>query len=89
MLMTASDLSGATKKWDCHYRLSKQVSSEFFNEGDLEKERFKKEPSVSLENSCWKNNKHFFFNILCSIFKGSDEQKQAGEASKDSDTIFE
>ncbi len=75
MLMTASDLSGGTKKWECHYRvsniqknlnlsrkkktenffkkfkLSQQVSDEFFNEGDLEKEKFKKEPIDSMNRN--------------------------------------
>jgi hypothetical protein len=46
MMMTACDLSGATKEWKCHQRLSYLVSNEFFNEGDLEKEKFKKEPIV-------------------------------------------
>lgn len=44
MLMTGCDLSGSTKPWDCHHRLSKLVSKEFFEQGDLEKERFQNEP---------------------------------------------
>jgi dual 3',5'-cyclic-AMP and -GMP phosphodiesterase 11 len=44
MLMSASDLSGSTKLWSCHSRLSKLVSNEFFQQGDLEKEKFNGEP---------------------------------------------
>lgn len=33
------------------FKLSKQVSDEFFNEGDLEKEKFKKEPIDSMNRN--------------------------------------
>ncbi|RNA41546.1 dual 3 -5 -cyclic-AMP and -GMP phosphodiesterase 11-like isoform X4, partial [Brachionus plicatilis] len=51
ILMTACDLSGGAKPWKCHYRLSQLVSSEFFSEGDLEKEKFKREPIDSMNRS--------------------------------------
>ncbi|CAF0952498.1 unnamed protein product [Brachionus calyciflorus] len=51
ILMTACDLSGGTKKWNCHFRLSQLVSSEFFIQGDLEKEKFKQEPIDSMNRN--------------------------------------
>ena len=72
--MTASDLSGGTKYWNCHYRLSKQVSSEFFNEGDLEKEKFKKEPIDSMNrNKAEKLPKiqiQFLQSVCVPLYKG-------------------
>ena len=44
MLMTACDLGAITKPWETQKKVAKLVSTEFFYQGDLEKEKLHIEP---------------------------------------------
>ena len=44
MLMTACDLGAITKPWETQQKVAKLVSTEFFFQGDLEKEKLHIEP---------------------------------------------
>lgn len=47
MLMTACDLAAITKPWDVERRIAELVASEFFEQGDLEKQTLNIVPIVS------------------------------------------
>lgn len=44
MSMTVCDLSAITKPWDIEKRVADQISSEFFEQGDVEREELKITP---------------------------------------------
>lgn len=46
MLMTACDLAAITKPWDVERRIAELVASEFFEQGDLEKQTLNIVPIV-------------------------------------------
>ena len=47
MLMTACDVSAIAKPWEQQHLLAKRVADEFFDQGDLEKQRLNTQPIVS------------------------------------------
>lgn len=47
MLMTVCDLAAITKPWDVEKRVAELVSSEFFEQGDMEREEFNITPIVT------------------------------------------
>lgn len=47
MMMTACDVSAICKPWEVQKKVAELVASEFFQQGDLEKERLKEQPIVS------------------------------------------
>lgn len=47
MSMTVCDLSAITKPWDIEKRVADLVSSEFFEQGDMERQELKITPIVS------------------------------------------
>lgn len=47
MLMTVCDLAAITKPWDIEYRVAELVSSEFFEQGDIERQELNITPIVS------------------------------------------
>lgn len=47
MLMTVCDLAAITKPWDVEKRVAELVSSEFFEQGDIEREKLNITPIVS------------------------------------------
>ena len=46
-MMTACDVSAITKPWEVQRRVAELVASEFFEQGDMEREQLKEEPIVS------------------------------------------
>ena len=46
MLMTACDVSAIAKPWHVQQKTAELVFSEFFEQGDLEREKLKEEPMV-------------------------------------------
>ncbi|XP_076818911.1 cGMP-specific 3',5'-cyclic phosphodiesterase-like isoform X2 [Clavelina lepadiformis] len=44
MLMTGTDVSAITKPWQIEYKVAQQVAEEFFEQGDIEKDRLHQEP---------------------------------------------
>lgn len=48
MMMTACDVSAICKPWEVQKKVAELVASEFFQQGDLEKERLKEQPIVSI-----------------------------------------
>lgn len=52
MLMTVCDLAAITKPWDVEKRVAELVSSEFFEQGDIEREELNITPIVSNLFSC-------------------------------------
>lgn len=46
MLMTACDVSAIAKPWLVQQKVAELVFSEFFQQGDLEREKLKEEPMV-------------------------------------------
>lgn len=48
MSMTVCDLSAITKPWDIEKRVADLVSSEFFEQGDMEKQELNITPIVSI-----------------------------------------
>lgn len=49
MLMTACDLAAITKPWEIQYSVAHLVASEFFEQGDIEREKLNEQPIVSIE----------------------------------------
>ena len=49
MSMTVCDLSAITKPWEIEKRVAELVSSEFFEQGDMERQELKITPIVSIE----------------------------------------
>ena len=47
MLMTACDVAAITKPWEIQRRVAVMVASEFFEQGDKERETLHEEPMVS------------------------------------------
>lgn len=47
MLMTVCDLAAITKPWEVEKRVAELVSSEFFEQGDIEREELNITPIVS------------------------------------------
>lgn len=45
MLMTACDLSAVTKDWPIQRRVAELVAAEFYDQGELERQVLKREPS--------------------------------------------
>ena len=54
MLMTACDIAAITKPWEIQQRVAWLVASEFFEQGDQERNDLKSEPIVSI-NIQWAN----------------------------------
>ena len=48
MLMTACDIAAITKPWEIQQRVAWLVASEFFEQGDQERNDLKSEPIVSI-----------------------------------------
>ena len=48
MLMTACDIAAITKPWEIQQRVALLVASEFFEQGDVERNDLKAEPIVSI-----------------------------------------
>lgn len=59
MSMTVCDLSAITKPWEIEKRVAELVSSEFFEQGDMERQELKITPIVSLNALMW----HIRFNL--------------------------
>lgn len=49
MMMTACDLNGTTKPWEIQKEVVHLVTSEFFQQGDLERDTLKMEPSALMD----------------------------------------
>lgn len=47
-MMTACDVAAITKPWDVQKKVAELVASEFFDQGDIEREKLKLTPIVSL-----------------------------------------
>lgn len=66
MSMTVCDLSAITKPWDIEKRVADLVSSEFFEQGDMEKEELNITPIVSRDGN--NRDKISFINIIFSVY---------------------
>ena len=44
MLMTAADLSSITKPWEVQYKVAHHVAEEFWQQGDIEREKLGQDP---------------------------------------------
>ncbi|XP_022096548.1 cGMP-specific 3',5'-cyclic phosphodiesterase-like isoform X3 [Acanthaster planci] len=49
MMMTACDVSAITKPWEVQRRVAELVASEFFEQGDMEREQLKEEPIAMMD----------------------------------------
>ncbi|XP_063889231.1 dual 3',5'-cyclic-AMP and -GMP phosphodiesterase 11A-like isoform X3 [Scylla paramamosain] len=49
LLMTACDIAASTKPWDIQFKVAKLVTSEFFDQGDLEKSKLKITPPALMD----------------------------------------
>ncbi|XP_054716630.1 cGMP-specific 3',5'-cyclic phosphodiesterase-like isoform X2 [Uloborus diversus] len=49
MMMTACDVSAITKPWEVQKKVAELVAGEFFQQGDLEKERLKEQPIAMMD----------------------------------------
>lgn len=49
MMMTACDISAICKPWEIQKKVAELVASEFFEQGDLEKERLKEKPIAMMD----------------------------------------
>ncbi|XP_047500995.1 dual 3',5'-cyclic-AMP and -GMP phosphodiesterase 11A-like [Penaeus chinensis] len=49
LLMTACDIAASTKPWDTQLKVAKLVTSEFFDQGDLEKSKLKITPPALMD----------------------------------------
>ncbi len=45
--MTACDVSAITKPWEVQQRVAHLVAGEFFEQGDIERDKLNQEPMVS------------------------------------------
>ena len=72
--MTACDVSAITKPWEVQRKVAELVASEFFEQGDMEREQLKEEPIVSIKGLEYflydtKHNVHRFIYIKLSRFE--------------------
>lgn len=67
MSMTVCDLSAITKPWDIEKRVADLVSSEFFEQGDMERQELNITPIVSFNflRLCYEHVVIFFNLIIC------------------------
>ncbi|KAK3867482.1 hypothetical protein Pcinc_027052 [Petrolisthes cinctipes] len=49
LLMTGCDIAASTKPWDIQFKVAKLVTSEFFDQGDLEKTKLKITPPALMD----------------------------------------
>ncbi|XP_071793701.1 cGMP-specific 3',5'-cyclic phosphodiesterase-like isoform X1 [Asterias amurensis] len=49
MMMTACDVSAITKPWEVQRKVAELVASEFFEQGDMEREQLKEEPIAMMD----------------------------------------
>ena len=47
MMMTACDVAAITKPWEIQQQVAQLVASEFFEQGDIERNELHEEPIVS------------------------------------------
>ena len=50
--MTACDVAAITKPWEIQKEVAQLVAGEFFEQGDLERNKLHEEPIVSCISSC-------------------------------------
>ena len=51
MMMTACDVSAITKPWNVQRKVAELVAAEFFEQGDLERERLKQTPLPMMDRA--------------------------------------
>lgn len=68
-MMTACDVSAISKPWEIQKKVAELVTGEFFQQGDLEKERLKEQPIVSIHYMLSKK----FFQISSFFLNYYDE----------------
>lgn len=51
MLMTACDVSAIMKPWEIQQKVARLVASEFFEQGDMEREAFNRKPSAQMDRN--------------------------------------
>ncbi|XP_033104345.1 cGMP-specific 3',5'-cyclic phosphodiesterase-like [Anneissia japonica] len=49
MMMTACDVSAITKPWEVQQRVAEMVASEFFEQGDMEKDQLNQQPIAMMD----------------------------------------
>ncbi|CAB4039522.1 cGMP-specific 3, 5 -cyclic phosphodiesterase-like isoform X1, partial [Paramuricea clavata] len=75
MMMTACDVSAITKPWPIQQTVAKLVASEFFEQGDIERDELKSEP---MEFTVLNNSLCLSF----SIFKPMMDRKKKDDLPK-------
>lgn len=74
-MMTACDVAAITKPWEVQKEIAQLVASEFFEQGDLERDQLGQQPIVSTNGStCQVLQPREQFPISCSgcLFPGYD-----------------
>lgn len=51
MMITGCDLSAITKPWEVQRMVAEKIASEFFNQGDIERDKFGHTPSYMMDRS--------------------------------------
>lgn len=96
--MTVCDLAAITKPWEVEKRVAELVSSEFFEQGDIERQELNITPIVSLPNRIsysiylceYSEIFHWFFYhllIFDVISSGHHEQGKTGPITFDASRI--
>lgn len=82
MLMTVCDLAAITKPWEVEKRVAELVSTEFFEQGDIERQTLNITPIVSSEGSlfeqvkCCANIINKYFIILLQDIMNREKEDQ-------------
>ena len=51
MMITGCDLSAITKPWEVQRMVAEKIASEFFNQGDIERDKYGKAPMYMMDRS--------------------------------------
>ncbi|XP_022246838.1 cGMP-specific 3',5'-cyclic phosphodiesterase-like isoform X1 [Limulus polyphemus] len=81
MMMTACDVSAICKPWEVQKKVAELVASEFFEQGDLEKEHLKERPSAMMDrekkDELPQMQVGFIDSICMPVYKGLTELQPA------------
>lgn len=92
MSMTVCDLSAITKPWEIEKRVADLVSSEFFEQGDMERQELNITPIVSSRCTIMlvglRHIKHIFILLFFAPPTGYNESREGGSIANDAGWLY-
>lgn len=81
MSMTVCDLSAITKPWVIEKRVADLVSSEFFEQGDMERQELNITPIVRLTKIFWVEYKFRLYDFFSGYYESRKRRPTTDDAS--------